>query len=114
VWRFESADPRVTWQRCGDYMETVYYKSSWMLHTVRKAMGDADFLASLEDYLDTYRFDVATTADLVAIWRAHSTAVTPQLLERWLDLRAHTTGPRHPDYPSTRWPSSTSSSPARA
>jgi hypothetical protein len=114
VWRFESADPRVTWQRCGDYMETVYYKSSWLLQTVREAMGDAAFLASLEDYLDAHRFGVATTADIVAIWRAYSAAVTPQLLEHWLDLRARATGPRHRDYPSTRWPSSMSSSPARA
>ena len=96
VWRFESADPRVTWQRCGDYMETVYYKGSWLVHTVRKAMGDATFLASLQDYLATYRFGVATTADIVAVWRANSDAVTAELLEPWLDLGPNTTGPRRP------------------
>jgi aminopeptidase N len=77
-------------------METVYYKGSWLVHTVRKAMGDAAFLASLEHYLATYRFRVATTAEMVAIWRAHSDAVTAALLERWLDLGTNTTGPRRP------------------
>ena len=56
----------------------------------------AAFLASLQDYLRTYRFGVATTADIVAIWRAHSDAVTSELLLDWLELRTGTAGPRHP------------------
>jgi hypothetical protein len=96
VWRFENADPRLTWQRCDDYMQTVYYKGSWLLQTVRKAMGDEAFFASLADYLARYRFDVATTADLISIWRDHSDAVTAELLGQWLDLRPGTAGARHP------------------
>jgi aminopeptidase N len=109
VWRFESADPKITWQRCDDYMETIYYKGSWLVHTVRLAMGDAAFLASLAEYMASYRFAVATTADIVEIWRDHSDAVTDELLEPWLDLRQRTAGPRHPVYPPARWASSTSS-----
>jgi hypothetical protein len=96
VWRFENADPRVAWQACDGYMQTVYYKGSWLLDSVRKAMGDASFLASLQDYLGRYRFDLATTADLVTIWRAHSDAVTPELLAPWLDPRPGTARARHP------------------
>ncbi|HTK43910.1 MAG TPA: M1 family aminopeptidase [Patescibacteria group bacterium] len=96
VWRFENVDPRITWQRCDDYMQTVYYKGSWLLHAVRAAMGDGAFIDSLEDYLARYRFGVATTADLVGIWRTHSAAVTDELLCRWLDLRPRSAGPRRP------------------
>jgi hypothetical protein len=96
VWRFENADPRVTWQRCDDYMQTVYYKGSWLLHTVRAAMGDEAFFASLEDYLAHYRFDVATAAGLITVWRAHSDALTPELLGQWLDLVSRSPGARHP------------------
>jgi hypothetical protein len=114
VWRFASADPKVTWQRCDDYMETIYYKGSWLVHAVRMAMGDAAFLASLKEYLAKFRFQVATTADIVAIWRAHSDAVTGELIGRWLDLRARTAGARRPVYPRSRWASSMSSWPVRA
>jgi hypothetical protein len=96
VWRFRDADPRATWQTCDDYMQTVYYKGSWLLDAVRRAMGDTAFLASLEDYLADHRFGIATTADLVATWAAHSDAVTPELLGQWLDLRSGAAAARRP------------------
>ena len=53
------------WQSCDGYFHTVFYKGTEFLNTVRDAMGDAEFFASLRAYLDDHRFGMTTTRDLL-------------------------------------------------
>ena len=64
----------------------MYYKGSWFLDAMRRAMGDRAFRAALHDYCADHRFGVATTADLIGELRAHSAAVTDKLLAPWFTL----------------------------
>lgn len=86
--RFPDVPLEASWLACDGYVQTVYYKGSWMLDSIRASMGDAAFRAALREYVAAYGFRVATTEDLVRILCEHSAALTQDLLTRWLRLDA--------------------------
>ena len=95
VHNFQDEPQEVAWRDCGSYVQTVYYKGSWMLDDIRRAMGDASFRAALREYVATYRFRVASASDLLRILRRHDPALTPEFLGRWLDIETIDPAERH-------------------
>jgi hypothetical protein len=83
-----------SWQECDSYVQTVYYKGSWMLHALRVSMGDEAFLVALREYVTTFRLGVATGEGFAAIWRRHCPGLD-ELLAPWL-ATASGTHPRPP------------------
>lgn len=53
------------WQSCDGYFHTVFYKGTEFLNAVRFAMGDGDFFAALQAYLDDHRYGMTTTRQLL-------------------------------------------------
>jgi hypothetical protein len=86
AYRFPSVPLEVYWTDCNGYVQTVYYKGSWLLDHVRDVMGEQAFLDATREYIDAHRFGIATTRDLVETWRRHSPLITDADLAAWLDL----------------------------
>jgi hypothetical protein len=71
------------WQSCDGYFHTVFYKGTEFLNAVRFAMGEGEFFAALRAYLESHRYGMTTTrqlldhleawnsADLLPIYRAY-------------------------------------------
>jgi hypothetical protein len=73
---FRLSSPKTGW---GIYQNLVYPKGAYILHMIRMMMmsaktGDADFVAMMHDFVDTYRLKVATTEDFKAIVEKHMNA----------------------------------------
>ncbi len=66
------------------YLEVVYAKGALFLHQVRSRMGDAPFRAALAEYARTYRYDIATGADLLRILQRRSPVPLDDLVTTWL------------------------------
>ena len=78
-------DPANNWP--GYYFRTVvYHKGGWVLHMLRREMGNAAFFAALQSYVQdpALRWSNATTADFVAhCERAHG-APLDWFFDQWL------------------------------
>jgi aminopeptidase N len=73
---FRLSSPKTGWNI---YQNLVYPKGAYILHMVRQMMwspqtSDADFMAMMHDFVDTYRLKVATTEDFKAMVEKHMTS----------------------------------------
>ncbi len=67
------SSPKTGWNI---YQDLVYPKGAYILHMIRLMMwspkdGDARFRATMHDFVDTYKFQAATTEDFKAIVEKH-------------------------------------------
>jgi aminopeptidase N len=67
----------------------TYQKASWVLHMLRKKMGDDDFHKGIRQYYDTYKGRTALTADFVAVMQKQTTADLKPFFERWIYMGGH-------------------------
>ncbi len=72
--------------RDGDrvYSWVVYSKSAVFLDALRHEIGDQAFFAALQEYYRTYRYRVATTDDLLAIFEKTSGKQLDDFYQKWL------------------------------
>lgn len=56
------------------YTAAIYDSGTVMLDKVRRAMGNDEFFAALQEYYSTYKFKRATPANLTAMFQKHSKA----------------------------------------
>lgn len=75
------------WQSCDGYFHTVFYKGTEFLNAVRFAMGDGDFFSALRDYLDSHRYGMTTTRELLDHLDAWNAAELLPIYRAY--LRAH-------------------------
>jgi aminopeptidase N len=68
------------------FNNVVYDKAAWVLHMLRRVMGDASFFGALRDYCDDprYRYSVAETADFRAICEARHGSSLGWFFNPWL------------------------------
>ncbi len=53
---------------------TVYKKGAWVLHMMRHLMGDSDFFAGLQEYIDAFNYKgTATTVEFIGVMDDHYT-----------------------------------------
>ncbi len=69
-----------------------YNKGSWVLHMLRRVLGDAAFFASLLQYRQAHEYDTAVTADFQAACEAVSGRDLDKFFQQWVY------GERHPIY----------------
>lgn len=65
VFRYDTSSASVIFSSNG-----AYRKGAWVLHMLRRIMGDGPFFQMLLDYREAYEHSTAVTADLVAIAEA--------------------------------------------
>ena len=73
---FRLSSPKTGWNI---YQNLVYPKGAYILHMIRMMMwspqdGDARFISTMHDFLNTYRLQAATTEDFKAMVEKHMTS----------------------------------------
>ncbi|MCZ6766885.1 MAG: M1 family aminopeptidase, partial [bacterium] len=64
---------------------TVYRKGAWVLHMLRRIMGDTNFFATLRDFASSsHAYANATTADFQAICEAHHGESLDSFFQSWV------------------------------
>ncbi len=61
-----------------------YPKGAWILHMLRREMGDWAFFGGIREYYATFRDSTALTSDLVAIMERHAGRPLRWFFEQWL------------------------------
>src|SRR5260221_14120135 len=71
-----------------DYMQLLnvnnYQKGGWILHMLRRQLGDTIFWQSIRDYYTTYAGKNADTHDLQTIFEKHSGQNLDVFFRQWL------------------------------
>lgn len=78
VHRFSIYDPEDVWSN------TTYRKGAWVLHMLRRVVGDPDFLAILPEYYDRYQFSHATTPDFISVCEEVSGLELDWFFDEWI------------------------------
>ncbi len=68
------------------FSNTVYQKGAWVLHMLRKVMGDAAFFGALQDYTALRGYGNATTAQFQAVCEARYGSSLSFFFTPWLTL----------------------------
>ncbi len=71
----------------GSYSSAVYTKAPLGFHAIHQAMGDDAFFAGLRDYVEAFRFRVATPANLEAALQAHAETDIRDIWSHWFERR---------------------------
>ena len=69
------------------YTSAVYTKAPLGFHAIHQSMGDDAFFAGLRDYVEAFRFRVATPADLEAALQARSETDIREIWSHWFERR---------------------------
>ena len=77
----------------GDYMTLLnpnsYEKGGWLLHMLRRALGDATFWKGISTYYTTYRNKNASSADFEHVMESVSGKDLRAFFHQWLDIPGH-------------------------
>lgn len=66
------------------FSQTIYNKGAWVLHMLRKEIGDSLFFNMLRAYFETYKYKNASTADLKAICEKVSGKDLTRFFNQWV------------------------------
>jgi len=67
----------------------TYQKASWVLHMLRKKMGDESFHKGIREYYDTFEGRTAMTSDFIKIMQRNTQADLGPFFQRWLFTGGH-------------------------
>jgi aminopeptidase N len=67
----------------------TYQKASWVLHMLRRKMGDENFHKGIREYYDTFHNKTAMSSDFVKIMQRHTDADLGPFFKRWLYVGGH-------------------------
>ena len=76
--RFSIYDPEDVWSN------TTYSKGAWVLHMLRRIVGDTDFLEILPSYYQRYQYTHATTPDFQAVCEEESGMDLDWFFQQWI------------------------------
>ncbi|MBD3165273.1 T9SS type A sorting domain-containing protein, partial [bacterium] len=66
------------------FSTTIYDKGSWVLHMIRYLLGDEDFLAAIQTYVQTYSMGTAATHELQAAFEDQSGMNLQWFFDQWV------------------------------
>ncbi|MDP8989055.1 MAG: hypothetical protein M3N41_03115 [Acidobacteriota bacterium] len=96
---YESAGPIIWgerlpgWPNSGAWRVISYGKGSWVLHMLRRRMGDDAFFKLLAELRRRYEFKSVTTADFVALARElRPKGMSPEAIETFFDNWVYSSG----------------------
>ena len=70
------------WVPCA-YYDAIYFKGAALLDDLRNELGNHEFFAALREIVETYRFGMASTSGVLAIFERHSSRPLDSLFERY-------------------------------
>ena len=76
--RFSIYDPEDVWSN------TTYRKGAWVLHMLRRVIGDTDFWDILPGYYQRYRYTHATTPEFQAVCEEESGMDLDWFFQQWI------------------------------
>ncbi len=79
--------PTDSFPNASSYVSAVYTKAPMGFGAIHDAMGTDAFFAALHDYVNAFRFRVATPADQEASFLAHTDVDVRALWSHWFELR---------------------------
>lgn len=71
----------------GYFDEASYEGGAWVLHMLRRRLGDAAFFATLRNYYNLYHGGTATTADFFAVAQSTSGLDLTRFADQWLNSK---------------------------
>jgi len=66
------------------FSRTIYNKGAWVLHMLRKEMGDSSFFAMLKGYFEKFKYKNASTNDLLEICEKYSGKDLQVFFKQWV------------------------------
>jgi aminopeptidase N len=71
----------------GSYLftRTVYDKGAWVLHMLRKEIGDSTFFKTLREYFKKYKYLNASTSDFIEVCENVSKRNLEKFFDQWLN-----------------------------
>lgn len=67
----------------------TYQKAAWVLHMLRKKMGNDGFHDAVEEYYSIFRDSTALTSDFAAVAQKHTPEDLKPFFQRWLFMGGH-------------------------
>lgn len=67
------------------FTSTVYNKGAWVLHMLRREVGDKNFFKILRDYFEKYKYQNASTADFQQICEQVSGKDLYRFFDQWIN-----------------------------
>lgn len=67
---------------------TFYQKGAWALHILKELIGETDFKTAVKNYLNTYKFEMATSDDFLNEVKAVSDVDISEFEKNWLHQSA--------------------------
>ena len=67
----------------------TYQKASWVLHMLRREMGDVGFHKGIREYYNTYKGSTALSQDFVRIMQRNASVDLTTFFQRWLFVGGH-------------------------
>lgn len=66
------------------FSSTVYNKGAWVLHMLRKEIGDSLFFAGIKTYYNKYKYSNANTTDLINLFETISHRKLDKFFNQWV------------------------------
>lgn len=66
------------------FSSTVYDKGAWVLHMLRREVGDSVFFKILKTYFNEYKFKTASTADFINVCENVSNKNLEKFFDQWV------------------------------
>lgn len=66
------------------FSSTVYEKGAWVLHMLRKEVGDELFFSGLKKYFETFKYSNASTHQFISLMESHSGKNLHRFFEQWV------------------------------
>lgn len=62
----------------------TYQKASWIMHMLRRKIGDENFHKGIREYYDTYKMKTALTGDFAGVMQKYSNEDLTPFFKRWM------------------------------
>lgn len=66
------------------FSRIIYNKGAWVLHMLRRELGDEKFFDILRTYYETYKYKIASTKDFVDLIKSKSNKDLSKFFDQWI------------------------------
>lgn len=66
------------------FSRTIYHKGAWVLHMLRREIGDSLFFASMRKYFNKYKYENASTEDFISVTENISGKNLEKFFDQWV------------------------------
>jgi aminopeptidase N len=66
------------------FSRTIYNKGAWVLHMLRRELGDDNFFNLLKEYYSKYKYRNSSTVDFISLSQSFSEKNLDKFFEQWV------------------------------